>query len=417
MPVRMAAPTPMFCGWRMTVAPAASASLPVASVEPSSTTRISPTASGPKRLTKRPIFPSSLKAGGTQSVLPNDETVGSVLRIGLIGVGYWGPNYARVIAETPDAELLWACDRIEGNLKIVQAHGLQLTTDPAEVLGDDRVDAVVVATPTRTHVELTTAALAAGKHVLCEKPLATSVASCEQLAERAAAAGRVLMVGHTFLFNPAFKKMRELVAGGEAGETLYCHTTRTGLGPVRQDVNALWDLAPHDVSMLLALTQRQVESVTATGAAYLRSDTEDVVFANLQMAGGTIAGVHVSWLDPYKVRNVTVIGTRNMLVFNDIYTDEKLRVFDKGASYDAPSEQARGAEYGEYRAVLRDGDIVIPKVEAREPLKEQVAHFVECCATGATPISDVQPSRTVVAVLEAASRSLADGGAPVAVPD
>src|SRR3954470_21900746 len=400
MPVRMAAPTPMFCGWRMTVAPAASASLAVASAEPSSTTTISPTASGPKRLSKRPIFPSSLKAGSTQSVLSNDETVGSVLRIGLIGVGYWGPNYARVIAETPDAELVWACDRVEENLKIVHAHGRQLTTDPAEVLGADSVDAVVVATPTRTHAELTSAALEAGKHVLCEKPLATSVADCEQLAERAQAADRVLMVGHTFLFNPAFRKLRELVVAGEAGDTLYCHTTRTGLGPVRQDVNALWDLAPHDVSMLLAVTERPVESVTATGAAYLHPDTEDVVFANLRMAGGAIAGVHVSWLDPYKVRNLTVIGTRKMLVFNDIYTDEKLRVFDKGASYDAPSERARGAEYGEYRAVLRDGDIVIPKVAPREPLKEQVAHFVECCRTRATPLADVRHAESVVAVLE-----------------
>jgi predicted dehydrogenase len=338
-----------------------------------------------------------------------------VLRIGLIGVGYWGPNYARVIGEAADAELVWACDRVPENLDIVRSAAQRLTTDVDEVLADESVDAVVVATPTRTHAELTSAALSAGKDVLCEKPLATSSADCRRLGAEAEAAGRVLMVGHTFLFNPAFRKMRELVGQGEIGTMLYAHTTRTGLGPVRQDVNALWDLAPHDVSMLLALTQRPVESVTATGAAYLRAPTEDVVFANLRMEGGPIAGVHVSWLDPYKVRNLTVIGTQKMMVFNDIYTDEKLRVFDKGASYDTPSEQARGAEYGEYRAVLRDGDILIPKVAAREPLKEQVAHFVECCATRARPMPDAEHGRAVVAVLEAASASVAAGGAPVAV--
>jgi predicted dehydrogenase len=340
-----------------------------------------------------------------------------VLRIGLIGVGYWGPNYVRVIAETAGAELVYACDRVRENLEIIQSPDVRLTTDPHEVLADDRVDAVVVATPTDTHVELTSSALAAGKHVLCEKPLATSTADCDRLAADAEQSGRVLMVGHTFLFNPAFEKMRELVAAGEAGDTLYCHTARTGLGPVRHDVNALWDLAPHDVSMLLAVTERRVESVTAIGAAYLRPETEDVVFANLRMEGGALAGVHVSWLDPYKVRTLTVIGTRKMLVFNDIYTDEKLRIFDKGASYDAPSEQARGAEYGEYRAVLRDGDIVTPKIEAREPLKEQVQHFLDCCANGRTPLSDVVHGRRVVAVLEAASASIAAGGAPVPVAD
>ena len=335
----------------------------------------------------------------------------------MIGLGYWGPNYARVIGESPDAELVWACDREREKLEVVRSGTTRLTTDTAEVLADESVDAVVVATPTYTHAELAAAALAAGKDVLCEKPLAKSSAECAELGAVAEREGRVLMVGHTFLFNSAFKKMQELVAAGEAGDLLYCHTTRTGLGPVRQDVNALWDLAPHDISMLLAITQRRVHSVTATGAAYLKAQTEDVVFANICFEGGVIAGIHVSWLDPYKVRNLTVIGSRRMLVFNDIYTDEKLRIFDKGASYTAPSEQARGAEYGEYRAVLRDGDIHIPKVEAREPLRDQVAHFVECCATRATPIADAEHARAVVAVLEAASESVAAGGMPVTVAE
>src|SRR3954451_17670698 len=185
MPVRMAAPTPMFCGWRMAVPPAAPASSAVPSAEPSSTTTISPTASGAKRRTRRPIFPSSLKAGSTQAVLGFDETVGSMLRFGLIGVGYWGPNYARVIGESADTELVWVCDRVRSNLDIVRAHGRCATTDAAEVLADESVDAVVVATPTHTHAELTSAALAAGKDVLCEKPLAMSSSDCERLGAEA----------------------------------------------------------------------------------------------------------------------------------------------------------------------------------------------------------------------------------------
>jgi predicted dehydrogenase len=290
-----------------------------------------------------------------------------------------------------------------------------LTTRVEDVLGDSSVDAVIVSTPTGTHAELSLAALQAGKHVLCEKPLATSTDECDRLIAVAAEADRVLMVGHTFIFNPAVRRMHDLIADGEIGELLYLHAARTGLGPVRQDVNALWDLAPHDVSMLLWLTGRTPLDVSATGEAFLRDGTEDVVLMTVRFEDRVMAAVHVSWLDPFKVRRVTAIGDRRMIVFDDVASDEKLRVLDKGASYDEPSKQARGTDYGEYRAIVREGDIVIPKVPAAEPLKEQVLHFLACCATGARPQTDGAAGRDVVSVLEAASASLAQGGAPVPV--
>jgi predicted dehydrogenase len=340
-----------------------------------------------------------------------------VLRIGLLGLGYWGPNYARVVTELPDAELVAVCDASESALDFMAARvrGVRTSTDPAELFGSDDVDAVIIATPTSTHYELALGALSGGKHVLCEKPLAETVGECDELIVAASRAERILFVGHTFLFNPAVRRMRQLIEDGSVGKLLYAHAARTGLGPIRQDVNAFWDLAPHDLSILFHLFGQEPVSVSATGQAFLREGVEDVVFAQLRFGDGAIAGIHVSWLDPYKVRRVTAVGEQRMVVFDDIAVDEKLKVFDKGASYDAISESTRGTEFGEYRAVIRDGDILIPKVAAREPLKEQVLEFVRCCETGERPATDGVAGRAVVAALEAATESLRLGGAPVDV--
>jgi predicted dehydrogenase len=340
-----------------------------------------------------------------------------MIRIGLIGFGYWGPNYARVVGELPDTELVVTCDRSEEALALARTRSPQTrtTTDAAEVFAADDVDAVIVATPTTTHYELGMGALQGGKHLLCEKPLAGSVAECDELIAAAARSERILFVGHTFLFNGAVRRMRELIDDGSIGRLLYAHAVRTGLGPIRQDVNALWDLAPHDLSILFFLFGEEPTSVSATGRAFLRDDVEDVVFAQLRFESGAIGGIHVSWLDPYKVRRVTAVGDRRMVVFDDVALDEKLKVFDKGASYEAISESARGTEFGEYQALIRDGDIVIPKIPAHEPLKEQVAEFVRCCRSGDRPLTDGVDGRRVVAALEAAMESLRSGGAPVEV--
>jgi predicted dehydrogenase len=338
-----------------------------------------------------------------------------VLRVGLIGLGYWGPNHARVLSELPETELVAAGDVSERATAFVRARypSTRTTLDPYELIEAPDIDAVVVATPTSTHYSLTLAALEAGKHVLCEKPLATSTAECDELIAAAERAERILFVGHTFIFNPAVRMMRELISAGEIGRVLYCHTARTGLGPIRSDVNALWDLAPHDLSILFYLIDDEPVSALTTGQAILRDDCEDVVFVHLGFEEGTIAAAHLSWLDPYKVRKVTVVGDRRMLVFDDVVSDEKLKVFDRGASYEAVSDAARGADFGQFKALIRDGDILAPKVPASEPLKVQLLHFVECCATGRAPETDGVSGRRVVAALEAATESLRSGSAPV----
>jgi predicted dehydrogenase len=340
-----------------------------------------------------------------------------VLRIGLIGLGYWGPNYARVVTELPEAELLMVCDADPEALELMRERGApaRLTSDADEVFAADDVDAVIVATPTITHHALALRALENGKHVLCEKPLASTVAECDALIDAAESADRILFTGHTFLFNPAVRRMQELVRSGELGRLLYAHTARTGLGPIRQDVNALWDLAPHDLAILFHLFDRPPVTVSAVGQSFLHPQLEDVVFAQLTFEDGAIAGVHVSWLDPYKVRRVTAVGDRRMVVFDDVALDEKLKVFDKGASYEAASVSARGTEFGEYRAVIRDGDILIPKIPTREPLKEQVAAFLRSCVEGLPPTTDGRDGRRVVAVLQAATESLRRGGLPVEI--
>lgn len=337
------------------------------------------------------------------------------LRFSIIGLGYWGPHYARVLGEVRDAELVYACDVSEDAISLIRSRypSVRTTRDPVEAIESDEVDAVIVATPTSTHHPLVLAALRAGKHVLCEKPLARTAAECDELIEAAEEAQRVLMVGHTFIFNPAVRMMRRLIAEGEVGRVLYCHTTRTGLGPIRTDVNALWDLAPHDLSILFYLIGREPISTTATGHAYLREGCEDVAFMNLGFEGGTIGAVHVSWLDPYKVRKVTVVGDRRMIVFDDVASDEKLKVFDRGASYETVSDASRGADFGEFKALIRDGDILVPKVPPNEPLKDQVTHFLDCCVNGTTPETDGLAGRRVIATLEAASASLRANGTPV----
>lgn len=336
-------------------------------------------------------------------------------RLALIGLGYWGPNYARVLTELPEAEVVWACDIDESALDLIRRRypGVQTTTDLEDILSDASVDAVVVSTPTSTHAAVSLAALSAGKHVLCEKPLAASTSECDDVIAAAERNECIVMVGHTFIFNPAVRRMRELVETDAIGRVLYCHAARTALGPIRDDVNALWDLASHDVSILLHVLERQPVEVAAHGGSYLREDNEDVVFLSLRFEGSVLANVHVSWLDPYKVRKVTLIGDRQMVVFDDVSPDEKLRLFDKSASYDGPAIEARGADYGEYKAIVRDGDILIPKVPAAEPLKEQARHFLECCRTGAQPTTDALFGQKVVSVLEAGSESLRQRGAVV----
>jgi predicted dehydrogenase len=279
-----------------------------------------------------------------------------------------------------------------------------------ELLADGSVDAVVIATPARTHAPLARLALATGRHVLVEKPLALTTADAIALAEQADAAGLVLMAGHTFEYNPAVLKIRALLQAGELGELYYLHSQRVNLGRIQRDVNALWSIAPHDVSIANFLVGSAPLWAAARGARYLHTDVEDVVFATFGYDGGVLAHVHASWLDPSKLRRTTVVGSRAMVVYDDLDSEAKLRVYDKGAD---PVPQGG---FGEFQFRLRSGDMHVPRVDLTEPLANELDHFLECVAAGARPRTDAWNGVRVVAALEAAQASLDKGGIPVDVP-
>jgi len=328
-----------------------------------------------------------------------------LLRVALIGFGHWGPNYARILSGTLSGARLTAC--AEPSAGRLAAFERQYPTarayaDYRRLLREGDVDAVIVATPTSTHREIVEGCLSAGLHVLVEKPLAGSVADAEALAVLAKGVSRTLMVGHTFLFNPAVRAIKAYIDSGALGRIRYLYFQRTGLGPIRQDVNALWDLAPHDLSMLRYWLGTDPVDLVARGESYLKPGTEDVVFVTLNYPNQVLASVHVSWLDPVKVRRVTVVGDRKMVVFDDTHATEKLRIYDHGADY-----QPREGGYAEFIAAVRDGDIVIPRLDPLEPLREELTHFVECINTRTEPLTSAEDGVAVVRVLEWAGHELA----------
>jgi len=330
-----------------------------------------------------------------------------VLRIGIIGIGHWGPNYARILNGQVAGATLTACvDRVPARLNAIRAQYPQVAmlTDHREMIEQRLVDAVAICTTATTHRPIAEDCLAAGLDVLVEKPIAASSEDAEAIIEKARETKRILMVGHTFLFNPAVQAMKRHLEAGELGRVLYFHFQRTGLGPIRQDVNALWDLAPHDLSMLAYWLGSEPSEVVARGQSYLKPGTDDVVFLTLRYPNDVLASIHVSWLDPVKVRRATIVGDRRMAVFDDVSLTEKLRLYDKGASY-----QPSGGDFGAFVAAVRDGDILIPSLENKEPLREQLAHFVQCVTERKEPIADGAAGLHVVRVLEAAQRELDRG--------
>ena len=331
-------------------------------------------------------------------------------RVALLGHGYWGPNLARNLHLRLGRAWV-ACVDVDPERRAEVAHRypwVRVLADPAEALADPSVDAVVLATPARTHAGLVQEALAAGKHVLVEKPLALSTVEAVALAEAAERAGRVLMVGHTFEYNPAVTRMRELIEAGELGDLWYLHSQRVNLGRIQRDINALWSIGPHDVSIANYLVGAAPLWVAARGARYLHADVEDVVFATLGYDGGVLAHLHVSWLDPSKLRRTTVVGSRRMVVFDDLDSEAKLRVYDKGA------DPVAGG-FGEFQFRLRRGDLHVPRTDLTEPLALELDHFLDCCRTGRRPRTDARNGVRVVATLEAAQQSLDKGGVQVEV--
>jgi predicted dehydrogenase len=331
----------------------------------------------------------------------------SRLKLGVIGAGAWGRNHVRTAAGLADAELAAVCDTAEKVRQGVarQYPGAFVTGDADALLS--RVDAVVIASPARTHAEYARKAVAAGKPCLVEKPFALRVADAEEVAAAAAAAKVPVLVGHLLVFHPAVDALRTLIAAGELGRVLYMYGLRVNLGQVRADENALWSFGPHDVSVALHLLGEAPVRVTAQGSSYLQPGVEDVVFLHMEFASGTLAHVQLSWLDPHKERKLTVVGDQKMVTFDDMEPREKLRIYDKGVT--RPPEYA---SWGESLAI-REGDIFIPKIPNVEPLAAELAHFVRVARGAEAPRAGAADGVRVVRVLDAATRSLAGGGAPI----
>ncbi len=329
------------------------------------------------------------------------------------GCGRWGINYVRVYQNMDGVELVAVADADPKAHKRFARQIAQAAfyTDARRMFTETRPDAVVVVTPATTHPPVVRAALDAGAHVLVEKPLAATSREGAALVAHAAKRKRQLMVGHIFHYHVAVQRLKALVKSGALGQLRYLYSVRTNLGPVRDDVNVLWDLAPHDVAMLLLLTGDEVTTVTASGQSYLRPGNADVAFGTLHFRRSKVIGhLQVSWLDPHKVRRLTVIGSKQMAVFDDINTQEPLRLYDRGVDRDKAF-----SDFGQFHLMLRDGDIHIPHVTVEEPLRAEAAHFIECVRTNRRPLTDGVFGLKVVKVLEALDRSLAARGRPVRV--
>jgi predicted dehydrogenase len=323
------------------------------------------------------------------------------VRIGVVGLGYWGPNLARNFDRLPVADLRWICDgREESRARhAAQFPDARVAADVDELLADPELEAVAVTTPVPTHAELALRVIRAGKHCFVEKPLAQSLDDAEEVARAAEEAGVTLMVGHLLEYHPGLEKLKEIADAGELGDIHYIYSNRLNLGKLRADENALWSLGAHDVSVVLRLAREEPVEVRAVGESYMREGVEDVVFCYLRFPSGLAAHLHLSWLDPHKERRFTVVGSRKMATFDDMEIERKLTVYDKGFDQDFES-------YGEY--IARSGDVWSPKISNAEPLAIECRHFAERVRDGAAPRSDGRAGVRVVRVLEELQRSLTE---------
>lgn len=331
--------------------------------------------------------------------------------IAVVGTGDWGANLVRNFARLPGARLAAVCDSDPKRLAATAAQypGVRAMSAIEEVAADPEVQGVVVSASAVSHYPLARVLLEAGKDVYVEKPLALEVAHAEDLVRLARERGRILMVGHLLLYHPAVRYLKGMIERGELGDLYYIYSQRVNLGKVRRDENALWSFAPHDLSVILHLLDTEPIDVVARGSAFLQGHVEDVVFVDLRFPGGKLAHVHVSWLDPHKLRKFTVVGSQKMVVFDDMEASEKVRIYDKGVD-----RAGEVVSYGDALTV-RSGDILIPKLSLQEPLTIECKHFVECVRERRVPLTDGEGGLRVVKVLAAAQASLAQGGAPVPV--
>lgn len=332
-----------------------------------------------------------------------------MITLAQLGCGYWGPNLLRNFLAQAHCRVKWVADSSAERRSFIQSTFPATTPIPEvePIFADAEVDGVVIATPAASHYALTKAALQHNKHVFVEKPLAMTTAEAEELSQLAMERQRILFAGHTFLYNPAVRYLKKLIDQRDLGELYYITSQRLNLGQVRNDVNAWWNLAPHDVSILLYLMNGELPvSVAAQGMDYLQNGTEDVVFATLTWANRVAAHIHVSWLDPGKVRRMTIVGSRKMVLYDDV-SDDKITIYDKG--FDRVPRIGERMDFdtpGRFLLKPRAGDILLPRIDWVEPLRAEAGHFLECIRTGTTPLTGPQHARDVVAVLEAGQQSL-----------
>ncbi len=333
-----------------------------------------------------------------------------MIGIAVVGAGAWGKNHIRVFSELPNVHLKYICDSDPSKLMDLQKiyYRSKLVDNLKPIISDPDIKGVVIASSASSHFPLAKEALLVGKDVLVEKPMALNVGDAEEMAKIAEERECILMVGHLLIYHPVFDRLKEMIDSGELGRVHYIYTQRVNLGIIRQDENALWSFAPHDLSVILGLLNERPVVVSAHGESYIQKNIEDVVFLSLHFADGKMANIHLSWLDPHKIRKITIVGSKKMVVFDDMEVSEKLKIYDKGVSslsYDS---------YGEYLS-LRFGDITIPNIKMAEPLRAEADHFIHCMQTRAQPRTGARDAVEVIKILVAAQQSIKQKGIPISL--
>lgn len=332
------------------------------------------------------------------------------INLGIIGCGHWGPNFVRNFSQMPNVKIAGVCDVSIEKLSQIKHNYNNITTctNYADLLNNSKVDAVVVSTPASTHYKIAKEALDKKKHVLVEKPLSTDLAQAEALIRASRKAGRVLMVGHTFLFNPAVNRIKEAVRKKELGRIYYIHSRRTNLGPLRKDVNAVWDLSPHDISITNYILGQMPLEASAYAQRFLGHKLDDVGFIVLKYPKNILVHIHVSWLDPKKIREMVFIGDSKMLVYDDSDLNQPIKVYDKGVMEQRYEKPYRS--FKEFQLIIRNGTTEVLKVEKEEPLTKECRHFIDCIIKGSNPLTDAREGLNILKVLNAVDKSIATRG-------
>jgi len=342
------------------------------------------------------------------------ETANTNIDVLQIGYGYWGPNLARNLSRIENVRMAALCDIERKSIEKFKANfpDAEIYAEYQAALNQDNIDAVVVSTPAALHYRMTRDALEAGKHVLVEKPLSLTSEEGRELVNLARKNNLILMVGHTFLYNSAVIKIKDYINRGELGKIYYLYSRRLNLGKVRSDINSLWNFAPHDIAIILYfLDNIKPVNVTARGFSYIQPEIEDVVFLTIEFENAVSAHVHVSWIDPNKVRKMTIVGSKKMVVYDDVSNDAKITLYDKGVDKQYVNKELKGFEnYGEFQLLLRAGDVHVPRFDFIEPLKMECDHFVKSIRSGKRPLTDGVHGLEVVKILESAQKSLKNNG-------